>query len=515
MIKTLRLILGDQLNAQHSWFERTDPAVLYVMAEIRQETDYVRHHIQKICGIFAAMRRFCEAMQSKGHQFKYYRILDNENPHTFAGILDQLCDEHSIQSIEIQYPDEFRLWEEFSQYRHTRGLKVQFTESGHFIIPFEKRNLYLSKGRLPIMEHFYRRMRRETGILMENNHIKPEPVGGTWNYDRENRKKLPANFTLPERQFEENDVAQIHEEVLASGCAWLGEIEPTRFIWPIDREQALSQLRHFCTYSLPYFGTYQDAMTQKDDFLMHSRISFAMNCKLISPKEAIEQALESWLAYPEQISIAQVEGFVRQILGWREYVRIIYWAEMPEFSRLNVLNHHLPLPEFYWNGNTKMRCVQHAVKQSLQQGYAHHIQRLMVTGNLALLLGVHPDEVDQWYLGIYVDAFEWVEMPNTRGMSQYADGGIVGSKPYVSSARYIQSMSDYCSHCVYQPKERTTEMACPFNSLYWDFYLRHEDKLRNNPRIGMMYMQLDKMKDAEKKAIQEKAFALKQNANTL
>jgi deoxyribodipyrimidine photolyase-related protein len=514
-VHIIRLVLGDQLHEKHSWYQVNDPTVLYIMAEIRSETDYVTHHIQKICGIFTAMRQFCSQMESKGHRFLYFKIKDPDNPHTFTKILDTVSERFPKASLEVAYPDEYRLFKLLSDFQSSSEKKINLVESEHFIVPFNKREKYVSKGKTPIMEFFYRQIRKETGILMQHIQGKAQPVGEQWNFDRENRKKLPENFVFPNRTFEQNDVTEAYHDILTSGCNFIGDIDPQHFIWPVNREQALVQLDHFCQECLPMFGTYQDAMTHKDDFLLHARLSFALNCKLITPSEVIERAIAQWHEHSRNISLAQLEGFVRQILGWREYVRLLYWLHMPEYAQLNALNHTFPLPYFYWTGKTHMSCVRHAINQSLKHGYAHHIQRLMITGNLALLLGVHPDEVDNWYLGIYIDAFEWVEMPNTRGMSQYADGGIVGSKPYVSSARYIQSMSDYCKTCKYDPKERYSDNACPFNSLYWDFHMQHQETLQRNPRIGMVYKQIEKMSPDEKEAIRHKASHIRMHINNL
>jgi deoxyribodipyrimidine photolyase-related protein len=289
------------------------------------------------------------------------------------------------------------------------------------------------------------------------------------------------------------------------GVKSLGSINPARFTWPVTRKESLETLRYFCEKLLPRFGSYQDAMHTDHKFLYHSRISFALNVKLLSPLEVVNAAIETWRASGGAIAIEQVEGFVRQIAGWREFIRGVYWAKMPEYKTLNYLKATRPLPRFFWDGDTKMACVRHAVTESLEEAYAHHIQRLMVTGNFATLAGINPDEVDAWYLGIYADAIEWVQLPNTRGMSQFADGGIVGTKPYTSSAQYINKMSNYCSKCFYNYKEKFGDRGCPFNTLYWDFLIRHRSLLERNPRIGMGYRLLDKMSKGEVEKITTKA----------
>jgi deoxyribodipyrimidine photolyase-related protein len=347
------------------------------------------------------------------------------------------------------------------------------------------------------METFYRVQRKKTGILMVGN----EPYGGKWNFDHENRNKYDSKVPLPPTSTVLNDLTETYKRILKANIQTIGTIDAQHFIWPINRKQALTVLDEFIKYRLPCFGTYQDALTTVDKFLFHSRISFALNTKMLHPLEVVNACIEDWHNNPERITINQLEGFIRQIIGWREYMRGIYWLKMPGYAHLNYFNHKQKLPSWFWTGNTKMKCLQHTIGRSLDSAYAHHIQRLMVTGNFALLAGIHPDEIDAWYLGIYIDAIEWVEITNTRGMSQFADGGIVGSKPYVSSAAYIDKMGNYCSQCFYDKKEKIGEKACPFNALYWHFYQRNEDKLGKNPRIGMMYQTWKKMNPEMQKQI--------------
>jgi len=313
-----------------------------------------------------------------------------------------------------------------------------------------------------LMESFYRWMRKRCDILME----KGKPVGGQWNFDRQNRQAYDHRTPIPPPLLFENDVSDIVQAIQNQKVQTIGEIQPTRLIWPTTRAQSLSLMKSFTAQLLPAFGTYQDAMTRRNWHLFHSRLSFAMNTKMLHPLEVIDAAIKAWQKKPNKITISQIEGFVRQILGWREFMRGIYWAFMPDLADLNYFDHQAALPDFYWTGNTRMNCLGAAIGQSLKHAYAHHIQRLMLTGNFALLAGVHPDRVDEWYLGIYIDAIQWVELPNTRAMSQFADGGRVATKPYVSSANYIHSMSDYCEDCQYDWKKRHGQKSCPLNCLY-------------------------------------------------
>jgi deoxyribodipyrimidine photolyase-related protein len=336
-------------------------------------------------------------------------------------------------------------------------------------------------------------MRKKHHILMEGE----QPEGGTWNYDHNNRKKWKGQPEIPPYKAFKNDVQEIREDIANSGINTIGNFKESHFEYPINLVQAQQQLSYFCDALLPYFGDYQDALHTDEVYLFHSRLSFAMNLKIISPKEIILTVLEAYRKNMDRISIEQTEGFIRQVIGWREYMRGMYWKEMPAYKSLNVLENHGHIPDFFWTGETKMNCLKKTIKNSLDHAYAHHIQRLMITGNYLLLTQTHPDAVDDWYLGIYIDAIEWVQLPNTRGMSQYADGGKIATKPYVSSGSYINKMSNYCGSCQYNVKDRLGENACPFNSLYWNFLDDNKPKLFNNQRMRMMYSVLNKFSSEE------------------
>jgi deoxyribodipyrimidine photolyase-related protein len=480
----LRLLLGDQLNINHSWFKNVDSAVTYVLMEIRSETDYARHHIQKVVGIFAAMRAFAAQLESLNHKVIYLHLNDTHNLQQFDKNLEQLIHLHQIKHFEYQLPDEYRVDEQLKQFVTQLSISYKAYDSEHFYTTREELGVFFKGKKTFLLESFYRNMRKKHHVLMMND---VEPLNGQWNFDQENREKLPKNHKAIAPLLFSNKVANIVQDIEKAAVITIGTIDANDFIWPVTRHQALDLLAFFNEHCLHLFGTFQDAMAPGEWSLYHSRLSFAMNIKLISPKEVIDSAIAAYEKNKAQIAFNQLEGFVRQIIGWREYMRGIYWLKMPDYAELNFFDHHEKLPAWYWTGNTKMNCLKHAIQQSLQYAYAHHIQRLMITGNFALLAGVHPDEVDAWYLGIYIDAFEWVEITNTRGMSQFADGGIVGSKPYVSAAAYINKMSSYCGSCYYNKAVKVGDKACPFNSLYWNFYDRHVSKLAKNPRIGMMY----------------------------
>jgi deoxyribodipyrimidine photolyase-related protein len=495
--KKLRLLLGDQLNIEHSWFAHKDPSVLYVLMEVRKETDYVWHHIQKACAFFAAMEGFSETLNSNGHNTLYLKLDAQENKQSFSANCEALIKKHTIESFEYQLPDEYRVDEELKNFCATLNIASQSYDTEHFYTTREELGVFFTGKKGLLMETFYHEMRKKHDVLMNGK----EPEGGKWNFDEDNRHKLPKNHLPNPPLLFSNVVKRQYDRIKNAGVETIGSIDSQNLYWPINREQSLTLLRYFIANCLPLFGTFQDAMHTDQWSIYHSRLSFSMNTKMLSPKEVVGAALVAWKQNQKSISLNQLEGFVRQILGWREYMRGIYWLKMPEFETLNYFDHQRKLPEWYWTGKTKMNCLKHSIGQSLDHAYAHHIQRLMITGNFALLAGIKPDEVDFWYLGIYIDAIQWVEITNTRGMSQYADGGIIGSKPYTASANYIHKQSNYCENCHYDRKLRTGENSCPFNSLYWDFHDRNRKKLGNNVRLSMVYRLWDKMAPADKEAI--------------
>ena len=500
-MKTLRLILGDQLNQKHSWFNEVDDDVTYLMAEMRQETDYVKHHIQKVVAFFDAMRNFSDELSEKGYRFIYLNITDDSNPQQLDKTVHKYIDEIGAEKFEYQLPDEYRLDEQLKQICDDLAIQTEAVDSEHFYTTRNELKDFFSGKKQLLMESFYRMMRKKHDIMMVNG----QPDGGKWNFDHSNRKKWKGEPEIPHERGFRKDVSKIIDQIKAADIQTLGNIEATNFSWPTTRADCLSVLNYFCKNLLVHFGDYQDALHSEQLFLFHSRLSFAMNSKMISPKEVIDKVLDYYYEHTGTIHISQVEGFVRQILGWREYMRGMYWKEMPGYRRTNKLDNQNKLPEFYWTGDTKMNCLKHAIDQSLNEAYAHHIQRLMITGNYALLTMTHPDEVDEWYLGIYIDALEWVEITNTRGMSQFADGGIIATKPYVSSANYINKMSNYCSGCQYSHSKKTGENACPFNALYWNFLDEKKEHFKNNNRMAMMMSLLKKKDKKELDALKERA----------
>ena len=510
--KRLRLVLGDQLNRGHPWFDDTDDDTLYVLAELHQEATYVRHHVQKVLAFFAAMAAFARALEESGHRVLHLDLDDTAGFDGLPALLSELLEASGAEAFGYQRPDEWRLLEQLSRFCDDLDLPTDCARTHHFLVPFAELDTRFPTDKQQRMEHFYRRIRKESGWLMDED---DKPVGGQWNYDVENRKAMPADVEPPDALLFDNDIGEARARLEKHGIETIGRLEGDVLGWPVDRAQSRALLKHFVDELLPHFGDYQDALTDRDWSLFHSRLSFSMNSKILSPREVVEAVLDAWSEDRDRYPLAAVEGFVRQIIGWREFMRGIYWTRMPDYAGMNHLEHDRALPGYYWTGETRMACMKQAIGQSLEHAYAHHIQRLMVTGNFALLAGVDPDAVDAWYLGIYIDAIEWVEMPNTRGMSQFADGGIIASKPYVSSGNYIRKMGDHCKGCFYDQKSRAGERACPFNPLYWHFMVRHRDRFDSNPRIGMIYRSWDRMDEDRRDAILDSAEQVLENIESL
>ncbi|WP_426115392.1 cryptochrome/photolyase family protein [Massilia sp. PWRC2] len=509
---TLRLVLGDQLNACHSWFNTADADVLLVFMEVRQETDYVLHHAQKLIAIFAAMRALAASLRQAGHRVAYFTIDAADNCHSLTANLDLLRARCGARVIEYQEPDEWRVDAQLAAWCASLPAPVvgRMVSSEHFYTGrLDAARLFEGRAKW-LMEHFYRHMRSTHQVLLDDA---GKPQGGQWNFDADNRQKWPGLPAAPRDIRPLHDHTALWASIQGAGVASFGEPQADHFRWPRERAEALTQLAAFIDEALPHFGQFQDAMSSRAWRLFHSLLSFALNVKMLSPHEVVTRVEAAWRA--GSVPLAAAEGFIRQILGWREYVRGVYWAKMPHYAEHNVFEHRRELPRWFWDGNTRMRCMAHAIGQSLEHAHAHHIHRLMVIGNFALLAGLAPNAVHQWYLGVYIDAFEWVELPNTLGMSQYADNGMLATKPYVSGAAYIDRMSDYCKGCHYDKKDRNGERACPFNALYWDFFARNEARLGSNPRIGMVYPQLRKMAPEARVALAAKADSLRAQLDDL
>ena len=492
MVKRLILILGDQLNDRVAALQKADKDQdVVIMAEVSDEASYVRHHPKKIAFLFAAMRKFAAQLRKDGWTVEYTELADTENSGSITGELLRRAEQTGAKEVLVTEPGEWRLIEALDDL----PLPVRQLTDDRFISS-RKEFAGWAEGRKQLrMEYFYRDMRRKTGLLIDGD----QPEGGKWNYDHDNRKPAPdeVNYDGPPR-FDPDDTTEAVLDLVASRFDnHFGDLHP--FWFATDRDQALKALDQFISEALPLFGDYQDALQREHRFLYHAVIGQYLNAGLLLPLEVCEAAEK---AYRDgNAPLNAVEGFIRQIIGWREYMRGIYFLEGPDYPRRNQLNHQRGLPDLYWGTETKMHCLSKAVEQTGAEAYAHHIQRLMVTGNFALLAGINPKEVSDWYLAVYADAYEWVEAPNVIGMSQFADGGIVGSKPYVSSGNYIDKMSNYCKSCDYKVKTKVGDGACPFNLLYWSFLNRHRERFSKNPRMAQMYRTWDRMAEEKRKTI--------------
>lgn len=506
-MRHLILILGDQLDRDSAVWDDFDPELDRVwMAEVSGESTKVWSHKARIVTFLSAMRHFAEQLRAEGVKVEYRKLEARGNLGDFCLELEAAVKRLKPEKLVMVEAGEWQVREDFRQ--AAKRLKVPLEErpDRHFLATHEDFDRHAEGRKQLRMEYFYREMRAEHGILMEGG----KPAGGAWNFDSENRKsfgKAGPGRVPPPRRFEPDEITR---EVMAVVEKQFpdhpGRLEA--FDWPVTAAEAEVALKDFISHRLADFGDYQDAMWTDQAWLYHSRLSAVMNVKLLHPLKVIQAAEKAWRS--GHAPLAAVEGFIRQILGWREYVRGIYWRHMPGYVELNELGAQQPLPRFYWTGETDMNCLRQAVGQTLEYGYAHHIQRLMVTGLFSLLLGVRPQQVHEWYLAVYVDAVEWVELPNTLGMSQHGDGGLMASKPYIATGKYIQRMSNYCQGCRYDPARSTGPTACPFTTLYWDFLMQHEPRLRKNQRMSMQVRNLERLKEKEKNEIREQAESIRQ-----
>ncbi|MGX0976834.1 deoxyribodipyrimidine photolyase-related protein [Roseovarius sp. MBR-51] len=492
MVARLVLVLGDQLSLDLSALCAADKARdVVVLAEVMDEGRYVPHHPKKIALILSAMRHFADELRAEGWQVAYTRLDDPEATPSIVGELIRRAEEFGAGEVIATQPGEWRLIAALNE----APLTVRQLPDDRFICTLEEFDRW-AEGRKELrMEYFYREMRRKTGFLMEGD----QPAGGKWNFDHDNRKRAQVDLlrARPLRFEPDAITAEVLDLVEARFGGHFGTLRP--FWFGVTRAEAAQAFDHFARHLLPGFGDTQDAMLEGDAFLHHSVISIYMNIGLLNPVDICTRVVEEWHA--GRVPINAAEGYIRQVIGWREYMRGLYFREGPDYVTRNALGHKRALPGMYWGGETRMNCVSQAVGVTAKEAYAHHIQRLMVTGNFALLAGIDPGQVHEWYLAVYADAFEWVEAPNVIGMSQFADGGIIASKPYVSSGNYIDKMSDYCRSCAYSVKDKTGENACPFNLLYWDFLIRHRDKFGRNPRMGPVYRTWDKMEETRRAAV--------------
>ena len=495
-MSSLRLILGDQLSPEISSLKDADKSRdIILLCEVFDEAVYVKHHQKKIAFLFSAMRHFAASLSDAGWNVDYVRLDQDGNSHSFSGEVARAVERHAPESVIATFASEWRVLTEMRDWENTLPCAVELRDDDRFYCSLDEFATWADGRKQLRMEYFYRELRRKTGILMSGN----DPIGGQWNYDAENRGRAPDGLEVPKHTSfvpDEitNEVLNLVEDRFGDH---FGKLRPFEFA--VTHEQAAYVLDRFIAERLPLFGTYQDAMVEGEPFMFHAHIGLYLNCGLLSPQQAIIAAENAYHAGAAPLNAT--EGFIRQILGWREFVRGLYWLKMPEYAEQNALEAHRPLPAFFWTADTKMNCLKQCVSETRDHAYAHHIQRLMVLGNFALLAGLSPKEVNEWFMIVYADAYEWVELPNVSGMALYADGGVLASKPYASGGAYIERMSNYCRSCHYKVKQKNGEQACPFNYLYWDFLIRHQDRLSGNARMGMMYRTLAKMSDEKRAAI--------------
>lgn len=508
---TLRLVLGDQLSRGLSSLSDLDPdRDRVLLVEVWDEATYVRHHKKKIAFLFSAMRHFAAALRSEGVAVDYVTLDDPDNSGSFDGEVRRAVARHGPERLVVTEPGEWRVREGMRDWEADLGIPVEIREDGRFFCT-PAAFADWAEGRKSLrMEYFYREMRRRTGFLIDAG---GEPEGGKWNFDQDNRKALPGDLPVPDvLPVSPDDItSEVLELVAARFPEHFGSLQP--FWFAVTAEQAEAAFEAFVQERLPNFGDYQDAMAYGEATLFHSVVSQYLNAGLLDPHAVCARVERAWRE--GEAPLNAVEGFIRQVLGWREFVRGLYWLKMPDYAERNFFDAQRDLPSFYWTGETEMVCLSEAVSQTRENAYAHHIQRLMVTGNFALLAGVHPGAVNEWYLVVYADAYQWVELPNVTGMALFADGGVFASKPYAASGKYIDRMSNYCKRCRYDVKRQSGDEACPFNFLYWDFVARNRTKLEKNPRMGLIVKSLQRMKPDKVAAMRKDAKAFLSNLETV
>ena len=508
-MKKLILILGDQLNLDSTALQDIDVEVdEIVMVESAHEAQHVRSHKARIALFLSAMRHFAEQLKSQGLPLTYIQ----HSPKAIAEVLRDKMIEGKFTHLICVEPGEWRLKKDFEDLAAELNIALEMRLDNHFYCTQADFRDWVANKKELRLEYFYRLMRKTHGILVDQD---GNPEGGQWNFDKDNRKPFPKKgpgLIPPPELFKPDAITSaVLLEVEKRYADHPGSL--AHFQWPVTRSQALQALEGFVEHRLATFGIYEDAMWTDTPFGWHSLLSSSLNLKLLNPREVIAAVLLAWKKH--DLELATVEGFIRQIVGWREFVRGMYYLDMPQMALDNYYDHQNALPTWYWTGKTQMKCMQEAIGQTLQYGYAHHIQRLMVTGNFALLAEILPQEVCDWYLAIYIDAIEWVELPNTAGMALFASGGRFTSKPYIASGAYIKRMSNYCGSCQYKPDIRFGEGACPITNLYWNFLIKHRPQFEASPRTRLMTANLSRISDIDQQAIQVHAKGLLGDLNSL
>lgn len=499
-MKTLHVVFYNHFYKNLDHLKHLNPkhdAIL--LAESRDEATHVKHHKKKLVLWVSVLRFYKDYLEKKGFRVIHVALNDPHNTNSLISETKRLVEKENFECITALTPPDHRLKEAFETWAETEKIPLTFYEDPYHIATLGEFKTWAQDKKTLTMEYFYREMRKKTGLLMSNG----KPIGGKWNYDHDNRSPLPADITIPKpKMFSPNKhVQDVMNMVEKNFPDHFGSTD--NFWWGTSHKQAEDAFLHFVEHHLHFFGDYQDAMKEGEPFVFHSLCSVYLNTGLLDPLWCCEQVAEAY--HKKMVPLNAAEGFIRQVIGWREFIRGIYWLKMPSYKKTNYLKANHTLPSFFWDGKTKMNCIKQVVETTEQQAYAHHIQRLMITGNFGLIAGIHPDHINEWYLIVYGDAFEWVQLPNTHGMILFADGGTVASKPYAASGSYINRMSNYCKNCVYNVQEKTGKTACPFNYLYWDFLARNQKQLIANPRLRFAYKNWERFSDTQKHAIQKSA----------
>lgn len=506
------IILGDQLDINSPIFSQYCPETdILWMAETPEEVEQIWCHRLRITFFFSAMRHFRDELRAKKFRVHYREL--NEDPaqdegQTFTDLLLRDAHEVGIKELVVVEPGDWRVKQRLEAAARKLGIPLTYLDDTHFFATHLDFQKFSSGKKKLILEYFYREMRKKHQILVDEA---GQPEGGQWNFDHENRESFglsgPGKLPAPLKFTADAMTQAVIDLVRARFPSNPGEVFDETLA--VTRADALKLLKYFVRHHLPRFGRYEDAMWTGEATLHHSRLSVYLNVKLLNPRECVQAAVEAYQA--GQVDLASTEGFVRQILGWREFIRGIYWSHMPRYAELNFFEHQQPLPSFFWDGQTEMVCVRESMNHVLKHGYAHHIHRLMVLGNLSQTFGAHPYQFHQWHMAMYLDAIDWVSLPNTLGMSQFGDGGIVGTKPYCATGAYISRMSNFCQNCRFDPKKSTGKDACPITTFYWDFLSRHREQLRGNQRMAMQLKNVDRKTEVELAEIQQQAEDLRRS----